>query len=326
MPKSLSSGTILRTETRMPIPGYQDFMLPFLRIAADGVEHSIAEAMERLATEMKISDAEQELTLPSGTQTRFYNRVTWAVTYLTKSRLLERVGRGRVKISNRGLDVIREAPPRVDNRFLDRFPEYREFKSKRARNAADSRAAAVDIDLATDADVTPEEQLAAAYEELRTALADDLLRRVRAGTPKFFEHLVVRLLVAMDYGGGQVDRGEVTGRSGDDGIDGVIREDRLGLDMVYVQAKKWDNAVGPGEIDKFVGSLMRKKANKGVFITSGTFTDGAARAGREAAVKVRLVDGEELAELMIDYNVGVANADTYTVKKVDADFFEEAAM
>lgn len=143
-----------------------------------------------------------------------------------------------------------------------------------------------------------------------------------AKAPHVFERLVIRLLVAMGYGGGQVDRAEVTGKSGDEGIDGVIREDRLGLDMVYVQAKKWDNAVGPGEVDKFVGSLMRKKAIKGVFITSGTFTEGARRAAKEAAVKVRLIAGDELAELMIDFNVGVAPADTYIVKKVDTDFFE----
>jgi restriction system protein len=130
----------------------------------------------------------------------------------------------------------------------------------------------------------------------------------------------------MGYGGGRLDHAEVTGKSGDDGIDGVIREDRLGLDMVYVQAKKWENTVGPGEIDKFVGSLMRKRAHKGVFITSGTFTEGAERAAREAAVKVRLIDGDELAELMIDYNVGVANEETYTVKKVDSDFFDDLAM
>ena len=177
--------------------------------------------------------------------------------------------------------------------------------------------------LASDPEITPEERLEGAHEELRDALADDLQKRVRTGTPRFFEHLVVRLLTAMGYGGGQVDRAEVTGRSGDEGIDGVIREDRLGLDMVYVQAKKWDNPVGPGEIDKFVGSLMRKRATKGVFITSGTFTDGALRAAREAALKVRLIDGEELAELMIDFNVGVATSETYVIKRVDTDFFEQ---
>jgi restriction system protein len=306
----------------MSIPGYQDFMLPLLQIAADGTEHRVAEAMETLAVQLGITEAEQELMLPSGTQTRFYNRVTWALTYLSKSLLLEKTGRGKFRIAPRGLEVLTRHPGRIDNAFLDQFPEYRVFKTKRADKAVETKKGIAVDQIAVDPDITPEEQLEAAHEELRDALADEVLRRVRAGSPKFFEHLVIRLLVAMGYGGGQVDRAEVTGKSGDEGIDGVIREDRLGLDMVYVQAKKWENTVGPGEIDKFVGSLMRKKATKGVFITSGTFTDGATRAGKEAAVKVRLIDGDELAELMIDYDVGVSVADTYVVKKVDGDFFE----
>lgn len=150
------------------------------------------------------------------------------------------------------------------------------------------------------------------------------MTRVRGGTPKFFEHLVVDLLVAMGYGGSRADAAQVVGKSGDEGIDGVIKEDRLGLDMVYVQAKKWDGSVGPGEIDKFVGSLSRKKAHKGVFITTGAFTAGARDAAREAAVRIVLIDGEQLAELMIDHGVGVADSRPYTVKKMDNDYFDEA--
>ncbi len=307
----------------MSVPGYQEFMLPLLKIAADGQEHQIADAMQTLARQMNIATEDQAALLPSGTQTRFYNRVTWAITYLTKSRLADRTGRGRFRITERGVEVLKRNPPRMDNHFLDQFVEYKDFKTKRSISAAETRKGASPlVTPADDPEVTPEERLEGAYEELRAALADDLQERVRSGTPRFFEHLVIRLLVAMGYGGGQVDRAEVTGKSGDEGIDGVIREDRLGLDMVYVQAKKWDNSVGPGAIDQFVGSLMRKKATKGVFITSGTFTDGAHRAAREAAVKVRLIDGDELAELMIDFNVGVSAADTYVVKKVDGDFFE----
>lgn len=304
----------------MAIPGYQEFMLPLLKFAADGQEHTISDALETLASQMGITDAEQDLMLPSGTQTRFYNRVTWAVTYLTKSLLLEKAGRGKFKIAQRGIETLKTNPKRIDNKYLERFSEYQAFKTKKSKSKA--IIASNDDDTSSDSDITPEERLGAAYEELREALADDLLRRVRSGSPKFFEHLVVRLLLAMGYGKGQIERAKVTGKSGDDGIDGVIPQDRLELDMVYVQAKRHENAVGPGDIDKFVGSLMRKKATKGVFITSGTFTDGAQRAGREASVKLRLVDGDELAELMIDYNVGVAPADTYIVKKVDTDFFE----
>ena len=305
-----------QTESSMAIPGYQDFMLPLLKFASDEREHSISEAIETLADEMKISAAEQDLMLPSGTQTRLYNRVTWAVTYLTKSLLLEKAGRGKFKIASRGLETLNKKPNRIDNKFLAQFKEYQEFKSK--KGGTDSTKPIDD----NDAAATPEEQLGAAYEELRETLADDLLRRVRSGSPKFFEHLVFRLLLAIGYGKGQIERAKVTGKSGDEGIDCVIPQDRLELDMVYVQAKRHENAVGPGDIDKFVGSLMRKKATKGVFITSGSFTDGATRAGKEAAVKLRLIDGDELAELMIDYNVGVAAADTYVVKRVDTDFFE----
>jgi restriction system protein len=305
----------------MSVPGYQEFMLPLPKIAADGQEHKVADAMDRLAAQMNISPEDQAALLPSAVQTRFYNRVTWALTYLSKSRLTERTGRGRFKITQRGLEILVQNPPRIDNHFLDRFSEFKEFKTKRAVKAAETRSGADNL-TTDDQEITHEERLDNAYDELRAALADELQQRVQAGTPRFFEHLVIRLLTAMGYGGGQVDRAEVTGKSGDEGIDGVIREDRLGLDMVYVQAKKWDNAVGPGAIDQFVGSLMRKKANKGVFITSGAFTEGAKRAAREAAVKVRLIDGDELAELMIDFNVGVSAVDKYVVKKVDSDFFE----
>lgn len=308
----------------MSVPGYQEFMLPLLKIAADGQEHKVAEAMETLARDMAISDEDKALLLPSGLQTRLYNRVTWAVTYLSKSLLLERSGRGRFKITERGREILNNNPPRIDNRFLNQFAEYREFKTKRALKAAETKKASGADVLDDDTDITPEERLAAAHEELRDALADDLQQRVRDSSPKFFEHLVLRLLTAMGYGAGQVGRAEAC-KSGDEGIDGVIPQDRLDLDMVYVQAKKWDNSVGPGEIDKFVGSLMRKKAIKGVFITSGTFTEGARRAAREAAVKIRLIDGEELAELMIDYDVGVSAAKSYVVKKLDGDFFEEMA-
>jgi restriction system protein len=310
----------------MAIPGYQDFMLPLLKLAANGQERTIADAMMELAKQMGISEAEQDLMLPSGTQTRFYNRVTWAVTYLTKSLLLEKAGRGKFKIAPRGQEVLRSNPLCIDNRFLEQFAEYQAFKTKKNKAKAIVVADDEQSESAADSDITPEEQLGAAYEELREALADDLLRRVRSGSPKFFEHLVVRLLLAMGYGKGQIERAKVTGKSGDEGIDGVIPQDRLELDMVYVQAKRHENAVGPGDIDKFVGSLMRKKATKGVFITSGTFTEGATRAGKEAAVKLRLIDGDELAELMIDYNVGVAPADTYVVKKVDTDFFDGLPM
>jgi restriction system protein len=313
-------------EVQMAIPGYQEFMLPLLTLAGDGKEHSVTEAMTWLAERFNLSDAEQSIMLPSGAQTRFYNRVTWATTYLAKSLLLTKSGRGRFRIAPRGLEVLEKKPQRIDSKFLEQFPEYIAFRDKKNTKPRRPEGAAVAEATIAEAESTPAERLDEAYEELRKSLADDLLQRVRLASPKGFERMVVRLLVAMGYGGGRLDYAEVTGKSGDEGIDGVIREDRLGLDMVYVQAKKWENTVGPGEIDKFVGSLMRKKARKGVFITSGSFTDGAGRAAKEATVTIRLIDGDELAELMIDFNVGVANEETYIVKKIDSDFFDDLAM
>lgn len=307
----------------MAVPGYQEFMLPLLKLANDGQEHSISEAMETLASQMGISEADQNEMLPSGTQTRFYNRVSWAVTYLTKSLLLEKAGRARFRVSARGKEALAQNPPRIDNAFLDQFPEYKAFKAKKnGQSSKDSQGAAIGEDHLSDLGVTPEERLDIAYKELRDALADDVLERIRGCSPKFFEHVVVDVLVGMGYGGSRTDAAQVVGKSGDEGIDGVIKEDRLGLDMVYIQAKRWDGSVGPGEIDKFVGSLSRKKAQKGVFITTGTFTSGARNAAREAAVRVVLIDGEQLAEYMIDHGVGVAEYKTYTVKRVDNDYFE----
>jgi restriction system protein len=210
----------------------------------------------------------------------------------------------------------------VDNSFLKQFPEFRAFQTKRAEKAWESRRGEEIPKDQDDPIVTPDERLDGAYKELRETLADDLLERVLASSPKFFEYLVIDLLVAMGYGGSRADAAQVVGKSGDEGIDGVIKEDRLGLDMVYVQAKKWDGSVGPGDIDRFVGSLMRKKANKGVFITSGTFTSGALKAAQEASAKVVLIDGERLAELMIDHGVGVTEHRSYLVKKIDSDYFE----
>jgi restriction system protein len=301
----------------MAVPGYQELMLPLLQIAADGQEHTFGEAMAALAERMQLSQQDQGALLPSGTQTRFYNRFCWAVTYLQKSLLLEKPGRGRFRISTRGIEVLAQTPERIDNDFLERYPEYIAFRTKR-RPADPGTTATV------RGDTTPEELLELAYNELHDTLADELLSRVRGGTPKFFEHLVVDLLVAMGYGGSRAGAAQVVGKRGGEGIDGVIKEDRLGLGMGYVQAKKWGGSVGPGEIDKFVGSLSRKKAHKGVFITTGAFTGGARDAAREAAMRIVLIDGEQLAELMIDHGVGVADSRPYTVKKMDNDYFDEA--
>lgn len=305
----------------MAVPGYQEFMLPLLRIAGDGKEHSISEVMVTLAEEMEIGEQDRDALLPSG-QNRYYNRITWAETYLAKSLLIEKTGRARFKISVRGMDVLKKNPLRIDNKFLEQFPEYQAFKTKKKAKLAEVVATKNGDTEVEDQGITPDEQLDVAYKELRGTLADELLQRVRAVTPKFFERLVIDLLVAMGYGGSREDAAQVVGKSGDGGIDGVIKEDRLGLDMVYVQAKRHENDIGPGAIREFVGSLGEHKATKGVFITCGGFTSGARDAATKAHSRIVLIDGEQLAEFMIDHGVGVTDHKTYTVKKLDSDYFE----
>lgn len=306
----------------MAIPGYQEFMLPLVKLAADGHDHKITDAIDALADHFGVSELERETMLPSGTQTRLYNRVTWALTYLTKSLLLEKSGRGRFRMAPRGVDVLKRAPPRIDNKFLMQFDEFRAFKRKKGKSA--STVALVEGDGGENGDpsLTPLEQVEAGYKELRETLADELLDRVRAMKPKNFEQLVVDVLVAMGYGGSQLDAAQVVGKSGDGGIDGVIKEDRLGLDMVYVQAKRHDADIGPGAIREFVGSLGEHRANKGVFITCSGFTSGAKDAAAKAHFRIVLIDGDQLAEYMIDHGVGVTDYKTYTVKKLDSDYFE----
>jgi restriction system protein len=310
-------------ESPMSVPGYQEFMLPLVKLASDGQEHKITDAIDDLADQFGVSEKDREIMLPSGTQTRLYNRVTWALTYLTKSLLLEKSARGRFKIAPRGVDVLKKSPARIDNAFLSQFDEFRAFRQKKTKTASLASSATDDTENDVGASLTPLERVEGAYNELREALADELLSRVRSMKPKAFEQLVVDVLVAMGYGGSQLDAAQVVGKSGDGGIDGVIKEDRLGLDMVYVQAKRHSNDVGPGAIREFVGSLGEHKATKGVFITCSGFTSGATEAAAKAHHRIVLIDGEQLAEYMIDNGVGVANYKSYTVKKLDSDYFGE---
>lgn len=304
----------------MSLPKFHAFMKPVLELAGQQGLCSINDAVEATATHFNLSDAERSERIPKRSQTRLYSRVTWAITYLTKAKLLEKPERGKFRITDRGRKVLEENPHAISIKYLDQFEEFVEFRNKKNSSPSEPSSGESESD-----DTTPAERLETAFVEIKNALADDLLERIRSNTPEFFEHLVVRVLVAMGYGGGNSDWATVTQLSGDGGIDGVIQEDRLGLDMIYVQAKKWDltNPVGPGEIDKFVGSLMRKRATKGVFITSGVFTSGAHKAAEQATVSVRLIDGDELADLMIDFGVAVSEEETYIVKKIDSDFFDD---
>jgi restriction system protein len=303
----------------MSVPDFQSMMLPMLRIAGDGKEHSLAEVRGRLAAEFGLSQAEQEELLPSGRQSRFHNRVAWAKVYLQQGELILSPRRGHLLLSDRGRDVLKSPPARIDIKFLGRYPEFIEFrKPKRETQELSARSAVESSD-----DETPEEALESAHAKMEASLASEVLARVKAGSPVFFEGLVVELLLKMGYGGSRADAGQAIGKSGDEGIDGVISEDRLGLDIVYLQAKKWEGSVGRPEIQKFVGALHGKRAKKGVFITTSAFSSDATAYVEHIDPKVVLIDGRRLSELMIDFEVGVTTARTFHIKRVDSDYFEE---
>lgn len=304
----------------MAVPDFQDLMLPILRLAADGSEHTSAEVAEMLSQQFQLNDHELNELLPSGRQSRFANRVGWATTYLRKTQLIEGTGRGRFRITERGKTVVRESPARVDLKYLERFPELASF-----RGDLSSESQPINGEVAAPiVTQTPRELLEASYQVLRKDVAQELLDRIKQKSPTFFERLVVELLVAMGYGGSLKDAGQAVGRSGDGGIDGVIKEDRLGLDYIYIQAKRWEGTVGRPVVQAFAGSLDEVKARKGVMITTSTFSQDARRFVDRIDKKIVLIDGEQLAQLMIEYNVGVAVEETYTIKKVDIDYFEDA--
>lgn len=325
-PSTIGIDTLLRSGGKIPeaflrgcgVPDFQTLMLPLLQLAADGQEHRLSEAIEALAHEFRLSDADRRELLPSGKQSKFVNRIGWAVTYLRKTRLLEGTGKGRFRITERGLEELRTPPPRIDLRYLEKFPELAAFRGEPTQNGAAS-----DVELAKETSQTPREVLEASYQVLRRELAQELLERIKQRPPAFFEKLVVDLLVAMGYGGSRKDAGERVGRSGDGGIDGVIKEDKLGLDYIYIQAKRWEGTVGRPQVQTFAGALDEQKARKGVMITTSTFSQDAERYVGRIEKKIALIDGETLAQLMIEHNVGVAEEATYTVKKADLDYFEE---
>lgn len=305
----------------MAVPDFQTIMLPLLRVAGDDNEHTIHEAIEILANEFQLSDEEFNELLPSGKQKRFSNRVGWSRTYLIKSGLLESPRRTYFIITERGKEVLSGNPSKIDMNFLKQFPEYIEFKKRKNKpNDTDGNET---LDSISFDNQTPEEILDDAYQEIRNGLIQELLEQIEDNSPAFFENLVVELLVNMGYGGSRGGAARAVGRSGDEGIDGIIDEDRLGLDTIYIQAKKWQdgNSVGRPEIQKFVGALQGKKAKKGIFITSSTFNQNAYNYVHKIESKVVLIDGQRLAELMIDFNVGVSLDTTYHLKKLDSDYF-----
>lgn len=299
----------------MAIPKFQEITLPMLKLASDGEVWSLAEAREELAKHFQLTGEELEELLPSGRQARFANRVAWAKVYLERGGLLSSPKRAHFQITERGRDVLQDPPEEVSIKFLSQYPEFQEFRSRSSKSTEGESE-----DESSD---TPEETLESAYLTIRKNLASEVLERVKSCTPRFFEHLVVDLLLKMGYGRASGGTGERVGQVGDEGIDGIISEDRLGLEMVYLQAKRWEGTVGRPEIQKFVGALHGKRARKGVFITTGSFSADAAAYVQTIDPKVALVDGKQLAEYMIDFGLGVSLARAYEVKQIDTDYFEE---
>lgn len=304
----------------MAIPDYQTLMLPLLQFLADDKPHKTKDAIEALAVSLQLSDDERQELL-SGGQPVFSNRVGWARTYLKKAGLLVSPSRGILTISERGKLALVQKPGKIDNGFLKQFPEFLDFqnyKSDEIKPLAVGGSGGVDEN-------TPEENIDIAYQKIRQSLAQELIDTVCSLSPAFFERLVVELLVKMGYGGSIKDAGQAIGKTGDEGIDGTIKEDKLGLDIIYIQAKRWQNGnvVGRPELHKFVGALAGQGAKKGIFITTSSFTKEALAYSPKNETKIVLIDGEQLAQLMIDYNLGVSTQRTYEIKRIDSDYFEE---
>ncbi len=307
----------------MPVPDYQTLMLPLLKAVADKREYKLNDVVDLLGSQFSLTEEERSELLPSGQTFLFGSRVGWAKTYLKKSGLLDSPKRGVIIITERGLNVLSQKPDKINVSFLKQFPEFVEFQTPKRTD--DSPNGLVVIDESSTQ--TPEEILENAYLSIRKTLAQDVRNKVVSLSPTFFERLVVELLVKMGYGGSIKDAGRalVTGKSGDEGIDGTIKEDKLGLDIIYIQAKRWTpgNVVGRPELHKFVGALAGQGAKKGVFITTSSFTKEAKEYVPRNETKIVLIDGEELAQLMIDYNLGVSVQQTFEIKRMDNDFFGE---
>lgn len=304
----------------LAIPDYQSLMLPVLRLAADRKDHRFSQAVDQLADEFKLTAEERNELLPSGSQALFNNRVGWARSYLKHAGLLTSQKRGFFKITSKGLKLLATDPDKIDISILSQYPEFVEFKNRK-KGKSESEA---QEDLFTEAGSaqTPEDALASAYNKLRLALEAEVLSSVKESSPSFFERLVVDLLVKMGYGGNRHDAGRALGKSGDGGIDGIINEDRLGLDVIYIQAKRWEGSVGRPEIQKFAGALQGQRARKGVFITTSSFTSEAKAYASMIESKIILIDGDHLSRLMVEHNVGVSTVGQYEVKNLDSDYFD----
>jgi restriction system protein len=300
----------------MAVPDFQSFFKHLLDIAADGNEHTIREAREKISKVFELSTQDLEEKLPSGTQTTFENRVFWAKSYFVQAKVLESPKRGSFKITERGLNLHEQGHMRIDIKILNQYPEFVEFHTAKKTTKKEPQAHENQFE-------TPEELLQKSYLSIRNELGANILERIKNNSPVFFEHLVVDLMVSMGYGGTREDASESIGKTGDEGIDGIIKEDRLGLDVVYLQAKRWEGTVGRPEVQKFVGALHGQRAKKGVFITTGRFSNDAFDYVKNIDPKVILIDGDKLVNFMIDYNLGTTTSTIYEIKKIDSDYFTE---
>lgn len=304
----------------MAIPDFQSIMLPLMQFASDEKEHSLREAIEHLSEYFKLTDTERQELLPSGKQPIFDNRVGWSRTHLKKAGLLDYPNRAYFKITDRGKQLLRKQPAIINMNLLKQYPEFLEFIGLTNQNETSSDPLATPEVINQE---TPEETLEYAYQKIRKTLAQEILDKVKSCSPTFFERLVVALLVKMGYGGSIKEAGRAIGKTGDEGIDGIIKEDRLGLDAIYIQAKRWNDTVGRPEIQRFVGALAGHGAKKGIFITTSKFSDQAKDYAPKNDTKIVLINGEELAQYMIDFNLGVSTVSEYQIKKVDSDYFED---
>lgn len=299
----------------MAIPDFQSIMLPLLKYLGDKKEKPNQEIAQDLAKFYNLTSEEINLLLPSGNQQIFANRVAWAKSYLKQASLIASARRGFYKITEKGLKVLNNNPDKINIKYLTQFPEFANFLKERVKKIEQP------VPEEQSYSKTPEEYIEYGYQKIINELSNALLQRVKECSPNFFERLVIDLLLAMGYGGSRYEAGKVIGATGDGGIDGIINEDKLGLDSIYVQAKRWNGNVGSPEIQRFAGALQGKRAKKGVFITTSSFTKDASDYVSKIDNKIILIDGETLANLMIEYNIGTAKVNAYEIKRVDSDYF-----
>lgn len=302
----------------MAVPDFQTMMLPVLYTFSDGRDRQSRDVRAPVAQTLGLSDSDTNEMLASGRQTRFTNRIAWCLIYLKRAGLLETPRRGVYRVTARGQELLAHPPTRIDIKFLMRYPEFVEFRNTEGGEGED-----VESSGSVAAELTPDEQIRSGYERLQRSLAALLLEKTKQASPRFFENLVVELLVAMGYGGSHKDAASVVGQSGDGGIDGIIKEDRLGLESIYIQAKRWDGTVGRPVIQQFAGALQGQRARKGVLITTSSFSRDAVEYAQNLQTTIVLIDGRQLSELMIDYGIGVSDVETIKLKKLDEDYFGE---